>query len=444
MMERRFNFIILRFNLLKLRFSKPNLRFIFLFFFLIFSVFRLQAAYLVIPMDESQKNHLKAYGIAYKALEKDYEVDWLLNYLGGSFSMRASSEMENLCRLRGVSYYLASDEQYGGIIESIAEPEVNQDVVKLQKAPKIAVYSPKNKLPWDDAVTLVLTYAEIPYDVIYDEDVLSDVLPLYDWLHLHHEDFTGQFGKFWASYRNQQWYIDDVNMQNETARKLGFNKVSQLKLAVVKKIRDFVLGGGFMFAMCSAPDSFDIALAAEGVDICAEMFDGDAMDADAQSKLDYSKCFAFKDFHIVTDPYVYEVSDIDVPISRSRKFNEKNDFFVLFDFSAKWDWIPTMLTQNHSKVVHGFMGQSTAFMKRYLKSNVIVLGENKSAEEVRYIHGTYGKGTWSFLGGHDPEDYSHYIGDPVTDLDLHPNSSGYRLILNNILFPAAKKEKRKT
>jgi hypothetical protein len=444
MMERRFNFIILRFNLLKLRFSKPNLRFIFLFFFLIFSVFRLQAAYLVIPMDESQKNHLKAYGIAYKALEKDYEVDWLLNYLGGSFSMRASSEMENLCRLRGVSYYLASDEQYGGIIESIAEPEVNQDVVKLQKAPKIAVYSPKNKLPWDDAVTLVLTYAEIPYDVIYDEDVLSDVLPLYDWLHLHHEDFTGQFGKFWASYRNQQWYIDDVNMQNETARKLGFNKVSQLKLAVVKKIRDFVLGGGFMFAMCSAPDSFDIALAAEGVDICAEMFDGDAMDADAQSKLDYSKCFAFKDFHIVTDPYVYEVSDIDVPTSRSRKLNEKNDFFVLFDFSAKWDWIPTMLTQNHSKVVHGFMGQSTAFMKRYLKSNVIVLGENKSAEEVRYIHGTYGKGTWSFLGGHDPEDYSHYIGDPVTDLDLHPNSSGYRLILNNILFPAAKKEKRKT
>jgi hypothetical protein len=444
MMERRFNFIILRFNLLKLRFIKPNLRFIFLFFFLIFSVFRLQAAYLVIPMDESQKNHLKAYGIAYKALEKDYEVDWLLNYLGGSFSMRASSEMENLCRLRGVSYYLASDEQYGGIIESIAEPEVNQDVVKLQKTPKIAVYSPKNKLPWDDAVTLVLTYAEIPYDVIYDEDVLSDVLPLYDWLHLHHEDFTGQFGKFWASYRNQQWYIDDVNMQNETARKLGFNKVSQLKLAVVKKIRDFVLGGGFMFAMCSAPDSFDIALAAEGVDICAEMFDGDAMDADAQSKLDYSKCFAFKDFHIVTDPYVYEVSDIDVPTSRSRKFNEKNDFFVLFDFSAKWDWIPTMLTQNHSKVVHGFMGQSTAFMKRYLKSNVIVLGENKSAEEVRYIHGTYGKGTWSFLGGHDPEDYSHYIGDPVTDLDLHPNSSGYRLILNNILFPAAKKEKRKT
>lgn len=414
--------------------------------FLILSVvsLRVNAAYLVIPMDETQKNHLKAYGVAYKALTMEYDVDWMLNYKGGAFSMRASEEMENLCRLRGVSYYMVSDEQYGGIVAEIAQPEVNQDVVKLQKAPKIAVYSPKNKMPWDDAVTLVLTYAEIPYDVVYDEEVLNGVLPLYDWLHLHHEDFTGQFGKFWASYRNQQWYIDDVRMQNETARRLGYGKVSQLKLAVVKKIRDFVVGGGFMFAMCSAPDSFDIALAAEGVDICENMFDGDAMDADAQAKLDYSKCFAFTDFHIVTDPYTYEISDIDVPISRSRRFNEKNDFFVLFDFSAKWDWIPTMLTQNHSKVIHGFMGQTTAFMKKFVKSNVIVLGENKSADEVRYIHGTYGKGTWSFLGGHDPEDYSHYIGDPVTDLDLYPNSCGYRLILNNILFPAAKKEKRKT
>lgn len=414
--------------------------------FLILSVvsLRVNAAYLVIPMDGTQKNHLKAYGVAYKALTMEYDVDWMLNYKGGAFSMRASEEMENLCRLRGVSYYMVSDEQYGGIVAEIAQPEVNQDVVKLQKAPKIAVYSPKNKMPWDDAVTLVLTYAEIPYDVVYDEEVLNGVLPLYDWLHLHHEDFTGQFGKFWASYRNQQWYIDDVRMQNETARRLGYGKVSQLKLAVVKKIRDFVAGGGFMFAMCSAPDSFDIALAAEGVDICENMFDGDAMDSDAQTKLDYSKCFAFTDFHIVTDPYTYEISDIDVPISRSRRFNEKNDFFVLFDFSAKWDWIPTMLTQNHSKVIHGFMGQTTAFMKKFVKSNVIVLGENKSADEVRYIHGTYGKGTWSFLGGHDPEDYSHYIGDPVTDLDLYPNSCGYRLILNNILFPAAKKEKRKT
>ncbi len=415
-----------------------------LFLALLVLTLPLRAAYLVIPMDESQKNHLKSYGVAYEALKMEYDVEWLLNYQGGAFAMRASEEIEKLCRLRGVSFYLVSDSQYDGIIAEIAVPEVNQDVVKLQKAPKIAVYSPKNKLPWDDAVTLVLTYAEIPYDVVYDEEVLSDVLPLYDWLHLHHEDFTGQFGKFWASYRNEQWYKDDVKAQQETAKRLGYGKVSQLKLAVVKKIRDFVLGGGFMFAMCSAPDSFDIALAAEGVDICAEMFDGDPMDAQAQEKLDYSNCFAFQNFHIETNPEVYEVSDIDVPTSRARHFNEKNDFFVLFDFSAKWDWIPTMLTQSHSRVIHGFMGQSTAFMKRYLKPNVVVLGENKAAEEVRYIHGTYGKGTWSFLGGHDPEDYRHYVGDPVTELDLYPNSCGYRLILNNILFPAAKKEKRKT
>ncbi len=425
-----------------MRMAKVRSNFVF-FVFLLLSL-PLSAAFLVIPMDKEQTNHLKAYGIAYHALSEEYEVEWLLNYRGGAFALRASEEIERLCRLRGVGYYLVSDSQYDGIIAEIAQPEVNQDVVKLQKAPKIAVYSPKNKLPWDDAVTLVLTYAEIPYDVVYDEEVLSGVLPLYDWLHLHHEDFTGQYGKFWASYRNQKWYQDDVRAQEATARKLGYAKVSQLKLAVVKKIRDFVLGGGFMFAMCSAPDSFDIALAAEGVDICAEMFDGDAADPQAQSKLDYTNCFAFENFHLETDPLVYEVSDIDVPTSRARRFNEKNDFFVLFDFSAKWDWIPTMLTQSHSKVIHGFMGQSTAFMKKFLKSNVVVLGENKAAEEVRYIHGTYGKGTWSFLGGHDPEDYRHYIGDPVTELDLYPNSCGYRLILNNILFPAAQKEKQKT
>lgn len=414
------------------------------FLALVFAAARLGAAILLIPMDETQTNHLKAYGVAYYALSREWEVDWMLNYRGGAFSMSASDELQRLCRLRGVAFSLLSDEQYGGIVAQIAEPEVNQDVVKLQKAPKIAVYSPKNKLPWDDAVTLVLTYAEIPYDLIYDDEVLSDVLPLYDWLHLHHEDFTGQYGKFWAANRSQEWYQTDVRTQEETARRHGFAKVSQLKLAVAKKIRDFVLGGGFMFAMCSAPDSFDVALAAEGVDICEEMFDGDAADAQAQSKLDYSKCFAFTGFHLVTDPYTYEISDIDVPTSRAARINEKNDFFVLFDFSAKWDWVPTMLTQNHSRVIHGFMGQSTAFVKKYIKSSVLILGENKAADEARYIHGTYGKGTWTFLGGHDPEDYRHYVGDPPTNLDLYPNSSGYRLILNNILFPAAKKEKRKT
>ena len=303
---------------------------------------------------------------------------------------------------------------------------------------------PKNKLPWDDAVTLVLTYAEIPYDVVYDEEVINGVLPMYDWLHLHHEDFTGQYGKFWANYKNQLWYQEDVLANEAMAKKLGYNKVSKLKLEVAKKIRDFVSGGGFMFAMCSAPDSFDIALSAEGVDICEVMFDGDPMDKNAQSKLDYSKCFAFKDFTIVTDPNKYEISNIDVTEQRSRIVQEKNDLFVLFDFSAKWDWIPTMLTQNHTKIIKGFMGQSTSFNKNLLKSNVLVLGDTKSIDEVRYIHGTFGKGTWSFLGGHDPEDYQHYVGDPVTDLSLFPNSAGYRLILNNILFPAAKKEKQKT
>lgn len=395
-------------------------------------------------MDESQKNHLKSYGVAYKALSMEYEVDWMLNYQGGAFTISYSKEIETICKLKGVSYYIITPSQYSQVLEEISSPSVNQDVVKLQKVPKIAVYSPKNKLPWDDAVTLVLTYAEIPYDVVYDEEVMNDVLPLYDWLHLHHEDFTGQYGKFWASYRNKKWYQDDVALQEQTAKQLGFNKVSDLKLAVAKKIRDFVVGGGFMFAMCSAPDSFDIALAAEGVDICSEVFDYDPIDPMAQEKLDFTKCFAFENFTIVTDPYTYEVSNIDVPQSRSRQVKEKDDFFVLFDFSAKWDWVPTMLTQNHNKVVKGFMGQTTAFMKNVLKSSVLILGENAALGEARYIHGTYGKGTWTYLGGHDPEDYSHYVGDPVTDLDLYPNSSGYRLILNNILFPAAKKEKRKT
>lgn len=402
------------------------------------------ALYLLIPMDDSQKNHLKAYGISYWILKQGGEVSWLLNYRGGSFLINYDQKIEKECKLRGVSYNNIADIQAAQILNEIAEPETNMDVVKLLNAPKIAVYSPKNKLPWDDAVTLVLTYAEIPYDVIYDEEIMKGVLPMYDWLHLHHEDFTGQYGKFWANYRNQLWYQEDVLANETTAKKFGFNKVSQLKLAVAKSIRDFVSGGGFMFAMCSAPDSFDIALSAEGVDICDVMFDGDPIDPNAQSKLDYSKCFAFKDFTIVTDPFKYEKSNIDVTVQRSRLVQEKNDLFVLFDFSAKWDWIPTMLTQNHNKIIKGFMGQSTAYNKNLLKSNVLVLGENKSIDEVRYIHGTYGKGTWTFLGGHDPEDYQHYVGDPQTDLSLYPNSPGYRLILNNILFPAAKKEKQKT
>jgi len=423
--------------------SKKMKRIFFLIITLLISINSF-ALYVLIPMDNTQKNHLKAYGIAYWILKKDGEVSWLLNYSGGAFLVKYDLKIEKECKLRGVSYNNIADIQASQILSEIAQPEVNMDIVKLQKAPKIAVYSPKNKLPWDDAVTLVLTYAEIPYDVVYDEEVINGVLPMYDWLHLHHEDFTGQYGKFWANYKNQLWYQEDVLANEAMAKKLGYNKVSKLKLEVAKKIRDFVSGGGFMFAMCSAPDSFDIALSAEGVDICEVMFDGDPMDKNAQSKLDYSKCFAFKDFTIVTDPYKYEISNIDVTEQRSRIVQEKNDLFVLFDFSAKWDWIPTMLTQNHTKIIKGFMGQSTSFNKNLLKSNVLVLGETKSIDEVRYIHGTFGKGTWSFLGGHDPEDYQHYVGDPVTDLSLFPNSAGYRLILNNILFPAAKKEKQKT
>lgn len=403
------------------------------------------ASYLLIPMDEIQKNHLKAYGIAYYALQHEVEVTWLLNYRGGAFMMKFADQLERECRLRGVTCQTIADGQSTEILSSIADPSVNMDAVKLHKAPKIAVYSPKSKLPWDDAVTLVLTFAEIPYDVVYDEEVISGILPTYDWLHLHHEDFTGQYGKFWGNYRNAQWYIEDVRNQEDMAHKLGYSKVSQLKLAVAKKIRDFVSGGGFLFAMCSAPDSYDIALAAENVDICDAMFDGDPMQPDAQSQLDFSKCFAFKDFRISTNPSEYEVSSIDIDQrSRQRIVNEKTDFFTLFDFSAKWDWVPTMLTQNHTRVIHGFMGQTTAFRKEYVKSSAVILAENKALGEVRYLHGEYGKGTWTFLGGHDPEDYSHFVGDPPTDLSIHPNSPGYRLILNNILFPAAKKEKHKT
>lgn len=402
------------------------------------------ATWLLIPMDNKQKNHLKAYGIAYWALQRQVEIDWLLNYRGGSFLMPYSQTIDNECALRGVTASPVADVQAQAILGEIARPEVNMDAVKLHKAPRIAVYSPKNKLPWDDAVTLALTYAEIPYDVIYDDEVLAGVLPTYDWLHLHHEDFTGQYGKFWARYRNAEWYQQDVKLAEETAARHGFAKVSQLKLAVALKIRDFVAGGGYMFAMCSAPDSYDVALAAEGVDICASMFDGDPIDPQAQKKLDYSKCFAFTNFVISTNPNEYEISSIDVDPDIRLGMNETNDYFTLFDFSAKWDPVPTMLCQDHERVIKGFMGQTTAFNDQCLKPEVLVMGENKPMNEARYIHGEYGNGTWTFLGGHDPEDYQHFIGDPPTQLELHPNSPGYRLILNNILFPAAKKKKQKT
>ena len=403
-----------------------------------------KAAYLLLPMDEAQKNHLKAYGIAFWVLQKEVEVDWLLNYRGGSFLVQYNKQIENECNIRGVTFQALADAQVDAILQEIADPQVNMERIKLHKAPKIAVYSPKNKRPWDDAVTLVLAYAEIPYTILYDEEVLTGLLPLYDWLHMHHEDFTGQYGKFWAAYKDFPWYQEDVQLQEESAHKLGYTKVSQMKLAVAQKIRDFVAGGGYLFSMCSAPDSYDVALAAEGIDICDAMFDGDPMDPQADSKLDYTKCFAFQGFSLVHNPYEYEISSIDVTDTRPKNLNWNNDFFSLFEFSAKWDPVPTMLCQDHETLIHGFMGQTTAFNEKYVKPNVLILGENKSLNEARYIHGDFGKGTWTFLGGHDPEDYQHLVGDPPTDLNLHPNSPGYRLILNNVLFPAAKKEKRKT
>lgn len=404
---------------------------------------QLKAAYLLIPMDEAQTNHLKAYGISYWVLTKDISIEWLLNYRGGSFVFPYASDFEKECIIRGVKFEMIANAQYKAIKDKIASPEQNMDAVKMEKPPKIAIYSPKTKQPWDDAVTMVLTYAEIPYDVVFDDEVMQNKLAEYDWLHLHHEDFTGQFGKFWASYRHQGWYQAEVREAEEMAAKWGFDKPSQLKLAVAKKIRDFVLGGGFLFAMCSATDTYDIALAAEGTDICGEMFDGDPMDPNAQDQLHYDNCFAFEDFSLVTNPYVYEYSSIDVD-PRARPVTEENDFFTLFEFSAKWDPVPTMLCQNHSRVVKGFMGQTTAYNKELVKSDVLVMGENKRLGEARYIHGEFGNGMWTFYGGHDPEDYQHFVGEPPTDLNLHPHSPGYRLILNNVLFPAAKKKKRKT
>jgi hypothetical protein len=397
-------------------------------------------------MDNTQKNHLKAYGLAYLALKYNIEIYWLLNYRGGSFMFRNDKVFIDECNIRGISYEVIPDAKSTAILQEISNPELNQDAVKLEKAPRIAVYSPKGKQPWDDAVTLVLNYAEIPYDIVYDEEVMDGKLAEYDWMHLHHEDFTGQYGRFWFGSRNTAWYQTEVRENEAMAKKLGFNKVSLMKLAVAKKVRDFVAGGGFMFAMCSATDSYDIALAAEGVDICGPMFDGDAADPDMNKKIDFSKCFAFENFMLSTNPAEYEFSTIDTYNTRMQKYGviKENDYFSLFEFSAKWDPVPSMLCQNHEQLIKGFWGQTVAFDRSYVKKNVLIMGENKAANEARYIHGEHGKGTWTFYGGHDPEDYQHRVEDPPTDLSLHPNSAGYRLILNNVLFPAAKKKKQKT
>ncbi|MBK8449883.1 MAG: asparagine synthetase B [Saprospiraceae bacterium] len=418
---------------------------IFMLFFTIHASF---ASYVLIPMDLKQSNHLKAYGIAYWIIDQKIEVYWLLNYRGGSFVFVNTKVFEKECITRGVSYEIISESEFLRIKTEIGNPEINEEVIKLEKAPKMAVYTPEFNekgeriQPWDDAVTLALTYAEIPFDKIYDREIIHDLLPKYDWLHLHHEDFTGQYGRFYSGYHTQSWYIENQKRAENLSKELGFSKVSQCKLAVAKKIKEYVAGGGFMFAMCSATDSYDIALSADGLDICAVYYDNDGSDPNASSKLDFSKTLAFKDYTLKDNPIEYEFSTIDN--TYDRQISAENDYFNLFDFSAKWDPVPTMLTQNHTRTIKGFMGQTTGFKKNLIKTDVLVLGDTKSADEVRYIHGSFGFGTWTFYGGHDPEDYQHRVGDPPTDLNLHPNSPGYRLILNNVLFPAAKKKERKT
>lgn len=426
--------------------KKKSQRFIFLSMSIILSFLMMLSAYsqkVLIPMDLAQSDHLKAYGLTYWALTKNVHTEWLLNYRGGSFICDPEPFLIAECRIRGVSFEQLTQSQAQAIYSEVQSEQTNMDVVRLEKPPRIAVYTPPGSRPWDDAVTMVLDYAEVKYDKVWDEEVLRDKLSDYDWLHLHHEDFTGQYGKFFSNYATAPWYIQQVTLLETTAKKLGFKKVSALKLAIVQKIRSYIEQGGFMFAMCSATDSYDIALSAAGTDICERMFDGDPVQSDYESKIDYSRTFAFENFEIYTDPYRYEYSTIDVDAS-FRVNNPAVDYFTLFDFSAKYDPVPTMLTQCHANVVKNFLGQTTAFHKDQIKKSVTVLAEREGTDEVKYLHGNIGRGTFTWYGGHDPEDYQHAVGDPPTDISLYKNSPGYRLILNNILFPAAKKKKQKT
>ncbi|MGC9363381.1 MAG: asparagine synthetase B [Fidelibacterota bacterium] len=418
-------------------------KYLFIILLMMFGTAPLTAQKLLIPMDLTQTDHLKAYGIVYWVLKQEINVEWLLNYRGGSFLMDHYSGIEQELRLRGVRFEQLSAAELLEIYSVIEEN--NMDIALLEKAAKIAIYSPPNKQPWDDAVTLALTYGEIDYDVIWDVEVMEGRLDEYDWLHLHHEDFTGQYGKFYANYRHQAWYQEQQRYFEKIAHQLGFTKVSEEKKAIARKIKEYVGQGGFLFAMCSATDALDIALAAEGVDIVASVFDGDPVDPKAQEKLDFEKTLAFENFTLYTDPMIYEYSDIDYPPSfQAVTPGAEADYFTLFEFSAKYDPVPTMLTQNHVGIIKGFMGQTTGFRRDKIKKTVVIMGEVVDGEQVKYIHGNYGRGTFTFLGGHDPEDYRHYVGDPPTKLELHKNSPGYRLILNNVLFPSARKKEQKT
>jgi hypothetical protein len=398
---------------------------------------------LLIPMDLDQTNHLKAYGIAYRHLLNNLELDWLLNYRGGSFLFQYSNRLSEECISKGVYYETLDGTQTAQIYAFVKDDKNNTDAVRLEKVAKIAVYVPPNALPWDDAVRLALEYAEIPYDKVWDEEVLQGKLKNYDWIHLHHEDFTGQYGKFFATYGTAEWYLTQKKTNEDMARKFGYKKVSQLKLAVVKNLKEYVANGGFLFAMCSATNTFDIALASQNTDICESMYDGDGADPDANEKLDFNESIAFENFNLELNPYVYKYSDIDIT-QDLLSLGQLNDYFNLVDFSAKLDPVPSMLNQCHTALLHGFMGQTSGFRKEVLKKNVLVLALNENTNLLRYLHCNFGKGTVTFYGGHDPEDYQHLVGAPPTDLNLYKNSPGYRLILNNVLFPAAKKKKLKT
>ena len=410
---------------------------------ILFGISIIKAEKILVPMDLTQNDHLKAYGLVYWNLEKHQKVDWLLNYRSGSFMMDYYDDLILEARIRGVSFEVISDSKAGDITAEVTSDEVNEDVVVLEKAPKIGVYVTPGVQPWDDAVRMVLEYAEIKYETMWDEEVLDGKLKEIDWLHVHHEDFTGQYGKFWANYQNYPWYIQDVNINENMAAKLGYSKVSLMKKDVVLKMREFIAGGGYMFGMCSATDTWDIALAAQNIDICPTPFDGDLADPAANNKLDFTQTLVFENFQVSLDPYEYEHSTIDIKITPD-KVNPEGDYFTLFDFSAKFDPVPSMLTQAHENIIHSFLGQTTGFYKEFIKKNVIILGMKENSDEVKYLLTNFGKGFLAWYGGHDPEDYRHFIGDQPTDLNLHKNSAGYRLILNNVLFPAAKKKKLKT
>ena len=423
-----------------------NMKILTILILLLLTTGQARASWVLIPMDDGQRNHLKAYGVIFQHLDDGYTGKWLLNYRGGSFLASQTDNLIRRSRTRGVSIEQISDSRASAIINEVEQPNVNMSVIELEKAPRIAVYTPDHTLPWDDAVTLALTYAEVPYETIYNEEVLNGELEDYDWLHLHHEDFTGQHGKFWAAYRNEPWYIRQVRDLEQMAEQMGYEKVPDMKKAVVRTIKDYIRNGGFMFAMCSGTDTFDIALAAMEVDIVPTELDGDPADPDANERLDFSSTLAFHNFEVTLDPAEYRHGNIDILDTQQRmvEVDEEMDYFTLFDFSAKWDPVPTMLTQNHVSSIKGFYGQTTAFRMETLKSNVVVMGKTPGREEAKYIHGNLGEGFYTFYGGHDPEDYTHRVGDPPTELDLFPNSPGYRLILNNILFPAAQQQEMQT